>query len=80
MVVNHAGLHWLSARDAEVSLSGALVFLGSFAPVVFFFVTGFGTALSSAGRVRPAPLGPLFARSGLLIVADQFFAWPYGSA
>jgi len=77
MVVNHAGLRWLSPRDAESSLSGAMVFLGSLAPVVFFFVTGFGTALSAAGRLRPAPLGPLFLRSALLVVADQFFAWPY---
>jgi uncharacterized membrane protein len=80
MIVNHAGLQWLSARDAQSSLSGALVFLGSLAPVVFFFVTGFGTALSAAARSRPAPLAPIFLRSGLLVVADQFFAWTHGTA
>ena len=80
MVVNHAGLQWLSPHDAEASLSGALVFLGSLAPVVFFFVTGFGNALSAAGRPRPAPLRPLLVRAGLLVVADQFFAWTQGTA
>ena len=50
MILNHAGFRLLSGVDASSSISGAAVFLGGFAPVVFFFATGFGIALSTRAR------------------------------
>lgn len=42
MVVNHVGYKTLDPHQLNGSLAGNLVFIGSFAPVIFFFVTGVG--------------------------------------
>lgn len=78
MVVNHAGFALLSPADATESASAVAVFLGSFAPVVFFFATGFGIALSSGPTRRPLDAAGLLWKALLLVVADQFFFWKVG--
>ena len=80
MIVNHAGLRLLSPADASMSLSGAAVFLGSFAPVIFFFATGFGVGLATGARGRRPVWPSLLWKAGLLVVADQFFFWRQGIA
>jgi len=39
MILSHSTVAWLSAEDNNRGFSGFLSFVGSFAPVVFFFVT-----------------------------------------
>jgi len=80
MILNHAGFAWLSARNATESTSGYVVFAGSFAPVLFFFVTGAGAGFSDAKRRRPADFKLLLPKVAMLVVADQFFAWTQGAA
>ena len=78
MILNHAGFAWLSARDATESAAGFVVFAGSFAPVLFFFVTGAGAGFSDAKRGRSADFKLLLPKLAMLVVADQFFAWTRG--
>jgi hypothetical protein len=79
MVFNHAGHAWLSAFDADNGWQGGIVFLGSFAPVLFFFATGVGIGLTP-GRLRTAggAMG-LAWKCVLLILADQLLFLRTGS-
>src|SRR5262245_13577914 len=79
MIVNHAGVRLLDPAWLDGGGVGALVFLGGFAPVVFFFTTGFGVGLARRTPDRAALIGTL-AKSGLLLLADQFMAWRAGMA
>ncbi len=47
MIANHAGLVFLIDYEFRNALETAIVFIGSFAPVLFFFITGFGYGISS---------------------------------
>ncbi len=80
MIVNHGGYRLLSAADATSGLVGALVFLGSFAPVLFFFSTGFGVAMSFNASGRAPALASTFVKAMLLVVADQLMFWRTGSS
>lgn len=80
MIVNHAGFRLLLIQDAPTSAAGATIFLGSFAPVLYFFATGFGTAIADRPDGRPPALGGLFYKVVLLVIADQFFFWQGGVA
>lgn len=90
MVIHHA---WARSPVELSPLAAQVVFLGSCAPVLFFFVTGLGYGLSR-GRPRApsgAPSGaPSDALSGgrsgsiatklaVLFVADQLMAWSHGA-
>ena len=80
MIVNHAGFTLLSPADATDSASAVAVFLGGFAPVVFFFATGFGIALANGPKGRPLDATGLLWKALLLVVADQLFFWKAGVA
>lgn len=80
MIVNHAGYRLLSAADAASGMTGLAVFLGSFAPVVFFFATGFGIGLGVAATNRAPALGATLWKAALLILADQIGYWASGDA
>jgi uncharacterized membrane protein len=74
MVFNHVGYAALDPRAAQQGASGAIVFLGSMAPVLFFFATGFGAGLAArAGSWRW-----LADKVLLLLLADQFLGWTLG--
>jgi hypothetical protein len=73
MVFNHIGFAVLSPQAATQGLSGAVVFLGSMAPVVFFFATGFG-----AGLAPPARWGAVLDKVVLLLAADALLTWRLG--
>jgi len=75
MVFNHVGYAALTPRAATSGVSGALVFLGSFAPVLFFFATGFGAALTT----RPVSWRSVADKLLLLVLADQFLRWSNGA-
>jgi Heparan-alpha-glucosaminide N-acetyltransferase, catalytic len=74
MVFNHVGYAALEPQSAQEGLSGAIVFLGSMAPVLFFFATGFGAGLAA----RPAAWRSLADKVLLLVLADQFLGWTLG--
>lgn len=82
MVVNHAGYKLLSPDDSEQGFAGAFVFLGGFAPALFFFVSGAGAGLSTARtrvqRVVPA-FGTVTNKVLLLFVADVFLSLQRGA-
>ena len=72
MVLNHAGFEWLAPVDALTGFDGAVVFLGSAAPALFFFATGVGMGLS---RRRAVDWPAIFRKVLLLLVADVFLGW-----
>ncbi len=74
MVFNHVGYAALNPQAAQHGASGAVVFLGSMAPVLFFFATGFGGGLAA----RPAPWRSVADKVLLLVLADQFLSWSIG--
>ena len=78
MIVNHAGYKLLSNESANSGSTGALVFLGSFAPALFFFATGFGVGISDPASRRGATLRAVLYKGGLLVLADQFLWWRAG--
>jgi len=78
MIANHAGYRLLSPADAGSGLTGLAVFLGSFAPVIFFFTTGFGTGLGVAASGRPPPFVGTLWKASLLVLADQVGHWASG--
>lgn len=79
MIVNHAGYAWLSPANADAGASGLAVFVGSFAPVLFFFATGFGIGLKRVGQ-PPSSLLDTAWKSILLIAADQAMYWRGGAS
>lgn len=78
MIVNHAGYALLSPANADAGASGLAVFLGSFAPVLFFFATGFGIGLRPVGQ-RPPSLFETAWKAALLVAADQAMYWRGGA-
>lgn len=67
MVLNHVGVAWLAPETG--SLAGALSLLGSFAPVLFFFVTGWGYGLAHQ-EGRPGSCRDLLFKAGVLVLMD----------
>jgi len=80
MILNHAGFRLLSGTDASTPPSAVAVFLGGFAPVVFFFATGFGIALSTRASAGVVNMRSVLWKAALLVVADQWFYWRHGVA
>lgn len=80
MIANHVGVQLLPPNMPAGSAGAVAVFVGAFAPVVFFFATGFGLALRTSQAGRPAGIAPLLWKALLLVVADQFFFWQRGIA
>lgn len=78
MVVNHAGYALLSPANAHAGASGLAVFLGSFAPVLFFFATGFGIGLRPVGQPPPSLFETAW-KAALLVAADQAMYWRGGA-
>jgi uncharacterized membrane protein len=74
MVFNHVGYAALHPHAAYQGAAGAVVFLGSMAPVLFFFATGFGGGLAA----RPGAWRSLADKVLLLVLADQFLGWSLG--
>jgi uncharacterized membrane protein len=77
MIVNHAGVSLVGSNQEQFRAISALIFLGSFAPVVFFFTTGFGIGISRRGGTWVG-FGSTLLKAGLLVLADQFMFWKSG--
>jgi hypothetical protein len=67
MIANHLGVNTQALETSR--WVETLVFLGSFAPVVFFFLTGLGYGVQSIGRKRPQGQDFLI-KVGILLLAD----------
>ena len=79
MIVNHVGVSLVDPSHEQYRAVSALIFLGSFAPVVFFFTTGFGIGIGIGGRGGTwAGFGSTLLKAGLLVLADQFMFWKSG--
>jgi hypothetical protein len=74
MVVNHVGTRMAPADLQAKGPLAELIFIGSFAPVVFFFTTGFGIGFAKR-HVDVRSLLSVSWKAGLLLVADQFMFW-----
>jgi hypothetical protein len=74
MIVNHVGERLLDNNLLASGLLADLVFVGSFAPVVFFFTTGFGIGFAKRD-VTPSSFLSTLLKAGLLVVADQLMLW-----
>lgn len=72
MLLNHAGVSLLRPElVAELwSLGGALTFFGSFAPVLFFFTTGFGYGWRDPAPPRAGDTLDVLYKACVLIAAD----------
>ena len=78
MIVNHGGYEILIPDLATHGISGFIIFLGSFAPVLFFFITGVGYGLQSGQKIKPNYWSDVIYKVIVLILADQFFFWKNG--
>jgi hypothetical protein len=67
MIANHAGIVFLGNYDIRNTFEIAIVFIGSFAPVLFFMITGFGYGISS-GIDRSN--WSVWYKAGILILMD----------
>jgi uncharacterized membrane protein len=79
MVVNHVGVKFLSPQFMESGLTEALLFVASFAPVIFFFVTGVGTGIQSHQRKKTGRWASVLTKAGILWLADLLLAWSNGN-
>ena len=71
MLINHSIVGLTNFNEPNNSILFALFFIGSYAPVVFFFVTGVGYGLAhQVGRI--APFSGVLYKAGILILADIF--------
>ena len=80
MIVNHAGYRLLEDNLQRGGPMAALLFISSFAPVVFFFATGFGIGVSRQTKGAPPQMLAVLQKAGLLFIADQFLYWRSGVA
>lgn len=78
MIVNHLGYKTLSPNVIEGSLAGSLLFVGSFAPVLFFFVTGVGYGLQSSQKKKASHWYVIFNKLIVLVLADLLMHWSEG--
>lgn len=78
MVVNHAGVAWYGDEPSRSTVEGLLVYLGSFAPVSFFLLTGIGYGVAPLYGHTGAHRYGLANKVGILIVADLLLAWHDG--
>ena len=69
MILSHVGVH--PGSSAKLGPFNALVFLGSFAPVLFYFLTGLGHGLQSMVR-PPGPFSRTLVKCVILFAADAF--------
>jgi uncharacterized membrane protein len=71
MLLNHSAVKWIKVDEMSVGLAGILNFIGSFAPVMFFFITGIGYGLAHQIG-KPAKTKDVIIKASILIVADVF--------
>lgn len=71
MVANHAGLELLNLTETDNSVADAGLFLSSFAPVLFFFVTGVGYGLNHHKATATGYWLDLLVKASVLVVMER---------
>lgn len=80
MVINHVGAALLSGQEVTNGGSGALFFIGGFAPVIFFLVTGLGAGVQSLQHRPGRRWVDIWMKVGILFLADLLMQWARGRA
>jgi uncharacterized membrane protein len=78
MILNHLGYRILNPEQLSYGLTSHLVFMGSFAPVLFFFITGVGYGVQSKKPPKTNHLAIVLNKFAILILADSFMHWSTG--
>ena len=78
MIVNHAGYKILAPNLTDSGLAGNLLFIGSFAPVLFFFVTGVGYGIQSSQKKKAPQWSAILNKVFILVLADLLMHWSEG--
>ncbi len=78
MVTNHVSV-FLSSQYIESGFIKAVFFIGSFAPVMFFFITGVGAGIQSGQRKKVSRWSNVLNKVGILVLADLLMAWSHGA-
>lgn len=78
MIVNHAGHQTLASNQADGFVASSLLFVSSFAPVLFFFVTGVGYGLQSVKKKRASHWYVILNKVIILFFADLLIHWSNG--
>jgi uncharacterized membrane protein len=78
MIINHVGYKTLPSNLTEGGLSGTLIFIGSFAPAIFFFVTGVGYGIQSNRVIKKDYWSATLKKVLILVLADQLLFWNEG--
>jgi len=80
MIVNHVAAALIAKSVLEDKLVGSLFFIGSFAPVLFFFVTGLGAGAQSSRSTQSSRWLNVGIKVAILILADLQMQWGQGSS
>jgi uncharacterized membrane protein len=78
MIVNHAGYKILAENLTDSGLAGNLLFISSFAPVLFFFVTGVGYGVQSSQKKKASHWSAILNKVFILVLADLLMHWSEG--
>lgn len=78
MIFNHAGVEWYGDEPSRTTIEGFLTYLGSFAPVAFFLLTGLGYGVAPVGNRNGTHRYGLANKVGILVFADVLLAWQHG--
>jgi hypothetical protein len=70
MVVNHSGVAWFEGPLGQPHLAMEMTFVGSLAPVLFFFATGLGAGVQAVNLDRHQPLSKTITKVLILLFAD----------
>lgn len=78
MIVNHAGYKILAENLTDNGFTGNLLFISSFAPVLFFFVTGVGYGIQSNQKKKTSHWYAILNKVLILVLADLLMHWSEG--
>ena len=78
MILNHLGYKTIAPNLVNSGLAGSLLFLSSFAPVLFFFVTGVGYGIQSSRKKKTSHWSVILNKFIILVLADLLMHWSEG--
>src|SRR4028118_1321384 len=78
MIVNHLGYKILAPHLIDGRVAGSFLFISSFAPVLFFFVTGVGYGIQSSQKKKASHWYVVFNKVIILVLADLLMHWSEG--
>ncbi|MDJ0556004.1 MAG: hypothetical protein QNJ68_16500 [Microcoleaceae cyanobacterium MO_207.B10] len=78
MIVNHVGVQTLDPSFRQ-GLPGFLLFVGSFAPVLYFFITGVGYGIQSTAKKKNTNWSNVANKILILFLADILMKWSGGT-